>query len=493
MGAMRPFLLRLALLLLVCGAAVGCVSERATELLTITEGPPLQVGRMSASLAVLSFLDGKFAVLGGSPTEFPFKPLKGADAIEIYDPALKAWQKSEMNVPYPLAGRAFLLKDLRIFMFASVLEFPEQEPEVGQTSADVDGLVTAALLDLGSKQVKDFLRPLRNALEASPRDPVAPEFLQRAFDHTLQLQDGRIVRIGGEAIRVLPMRVKSCTEKKCVYCRGTDCKPEALGAFCTTEDDCPAPAKETERTFFSLIEVYTPPDNDRIYGQVARYTLPDARKDPRAVQLQNGKIFIAGGRGPSGAKPVGTYDTTYLFDADSGKITDGPRLRVGRKDLSMALLEDGRVLLTGGTNKDGITTNLAEIYDPKLGVLFNTDPMTERREDHIAARLGPWLVFFGGEVNDQADLIRNSAEAYDAKTGRHIGRFFLFSRDNVADQELCPGTKGYAGIDDFAVFNLDPNEVMILGGQQGCQNPEGDYISAGKGSVRTLFVRFPKR
>jgi hypothetical protein len=98
--------------------------------------------------------------------------------------------------------------------------------------------------------------------------------------------------------------------------------------------------------------------------------------------------------------------------------------------------------------------------------------------------LGPWWLFIGGEDNSKTDLIRNTAEAYQATTGDYVGPIFLYPElTNNKDQ-------GMAGIDGFATVTLDPNTIMIIAGQQGQIDRDGDYISYGSSTRRTLILRY---
>jgi hypothetical protein len=72
-------------------------------------------------------------------------------------------------------------------------------------------------------------------------------------------------------------------------------------------------------------------------------------------------------------------------------------------------LNDGRVLVTGGTNLDS-DSNTAELYDPSTGIWTTTRSMNEERDRHTAAVLkdGRVLVTGGTNFNDSI----NTAEWY---------------------------------------------------------------------------------
>lgn len=479
------------LALLIFGGGLSCVAAPETERLQLQEGPALGTGRMSASLGVVRLEDGRIVVVGGSPTEDPFSPIKGTQAIEILDPKTGTWSYSSIDVPYQLSGRIFALPDGRLFVFSSVYVFnPDAEDTEPGATADAAGSVTAVILDLKQGTILPIYRPRKNQAGQPPLKGDGPALLQRAFAQSVQLQDGKILRVGGAVRYSYPDPEPRCEESHCRYCYGGNCKPfsSSQDVFCREVKDCPYVKGDRKISQLAVAEVYTPPDASHPLGQVKTFMIPEGRQDFGMLELKDGRVFLAGGQGEQGLGTNKVYNTTLFLDPNSGLSAPGPLMRIGREDLSIALLDSGEVLLTGGTDSEGQTLNLTEILDPVSGLIRDGDPMSEPREDHQPIRLGSWLVLFGGEDNAKEDQIRNSAEIFNAQTGSHIGSFLLFSRTDVLDDELCPNTKGYAGIDDFAAVNLSPNRVLLLGGQQGCQDPDGAYISAGKGSKRSLLV-----
>src|SRR5207244_10781411 len=60
------------------------------------------------------------------------------------------------------------------------------------------------------------------------------------------------------------------------------------------------------------------------------------------------------------------------------------------------LLNDGRVLFTGGTDDSGQSTATAEVYDPATGRFHLVGSMTSPREGHVATLLKSGRVLVGG-------------------------------------------------------------------------------------------------
>ena len=85
------------------------------------------------------------------------------------------------------------------------------------------------------------------------------------------------------------------------------------------------------------------------------------RQGHSATLLQNGKVLVAGGSNSSGV-----LNTTELYDPATSKWTAAATITSLRVYHEATLLADGRVLLAGGASAttSSATLNSAEIYDP---------------------------------------------------------------------------------------------------------------------------------
>jgi len=70
-------------------------------------------------------------------------------------------------------------------------------------------------------------------------------------------------------------------------------------------------------------------------------------------------------------------------------------MAVVRSNHAATLLNDGRVLITGGQTGGGDTSE-AEIYDPATGIFSSTGSMTTARDGHTATLLQNGLVLITG-------------------------------------------------------------------------------------------------
>ena len=111
---------------------------------------------------------------------------------------------------------------------------------------------------------------------------------------------------------------------------------------------------------------------------------------PSVTELPDGRYLFAGGEGGSGGSLPGT--TTALYDPATGFWAWGPELAVSRSRHSGTVLNDGSVLLFGGTTtweeneSEGVPTDSMEIIQGQQ--LARVDTVTPR-QDGLAER-NPW-------------------------------------------------------------------------------------------------------
>jgi hypothetical protein len=136
-----------------------------------------------------------------------------------------------------------------------------------------------------------------------------------------------------------------------------------------------------------------------------------------ATLLADGRVLIAGGA-PAAWSARAALASAEIYDPTTGTFTATDRMTGGREFHSATLLDDGRVLVTGGWN--GVSTELAsaEIYDPNTGTFTLTGPMTATREYQTATLLADGRVLVAGGGGDYTNRIfLASAELYDPDSG----------------------------------------------------------------------------
>lgn len=146
-------------------------------------------------------------------------------------------------------------------------------------------------------------------------------------------------------------------------------------------------------------------------------TLTSKRAAHTATLLNDGKVLITGGFSAA-ALPAPALDTAELYDPVTNTFTAiADRMRSVRTSHAATRLADGRVLLTGGqTNNNGDGTATAELFDPATQTFTSvTAAMASPRGGHASVLLNDGKVLvMGGYNNDCASL--NSAEVFDPST-----------------------------------------------------------------------------
>ena len=125
-----------------------------------------------------------------------------------------------------------------------------------------------------------------------------------------------------------------------------------------------------------------------------------------ATLLNNGKVLVTGGHDAS----------AELYDPTSGAFAATGSMSVGRTSHTATLLADGTVLIAGGHNVSGALAT-AELYDPNHGTFTpTTGTMAAARTSHTATLLANGKVLIAGGSNSTGTLA--TAELYDPATGK---------------------------------------------------------------------------
>ena len=149
-----------------------------------------------------------------------------------------------------------------------------------------------------------------------------------------------------------------------------------------------------------------------------------------ATLLPDGRVLVVGGWGRCCSSPFGIVDTER-YDPAKDHWTPAAPLREGREGHTATLLNDGTVLVTGGTyhsaspSGGGRTHASAERYDPVADAWRAAAPLAAPRSGHTATRLADGTVLVvGGEpagtaerYDPQADHWSPVAQPRDRRTG----------------------------------------------------------------------------
>ena len=116
-----------------------------------------------------------------------------------------------------------------------------------------------------------------------------------------------------------------------------------------------------------------------------------------ATVLQNGQVLIAGGTGYGSA----LVPTCELYNPTTGTFSETGNLNIPRFNHTATLLNNGTVLITGGlvwdSAEDAFTeTATAELYNPSSGTFTLTGSMAQAVSSQTATLLGSGMVLIAG-------------------------------------------------------------------------------------------------
>jgi hypothetical protein len=157
------------------------------------------------------------------------------------------------------------------------------------------------------------------------------------------------------------------------------------------------------------VEIYDPDTSEFS----ANGSLAEPRTDGHALLLNDGRVLVSGGTGQYGSD----LSTIEIYDPAHGTsvVVKPPAEQQLPIDPTVVLLADGRALIAGGSYDDSKTTsNVTLIFDPASGG-FSTGPVLAKPRQGATATLladgrvlivgGDYYQDYSGHANDNAELI----------------------------------------------------------------------------------------
>jgi N-acetylneuraminic acid mutarotase len=180
------------------------------------------------------------------------------------------------------------------------------------------------------------------------------------------------------------------------------------------------------------------------------------------VTLQNGKALIAGGMDAN----FNSIGSAELYDPTTGTWSYTGSLNTSRRDMSMVLLTDGRVLASAGTTGpiSGTILSTSELYDPTTGTWsYTTNNLATPRDGATTIKLQDSRVLIVGGNQADGSCI-NTAEIFDPTTNTWSSAGTMpFAGTNIAMTLLSDGrvfvTRGSCGAftADAAIYDPAAN------------------------------------
>ncbi|MBI4470666.1 MAG: hypothetical protein HY650_15230 [Acidobacteria bacterium] len=179
-------------------------------------------------------------------------------------------------------------------------------------------------------------------------------------------------------------------------------------------------------------------------------SMTQARNVHTATLLSNGKVLVASGISGSFSSPT-LLTSAEVYDPSTGSWSPTGSLSTARPFHTATLLENGKVLVVGGSNFTSIIYKTAELYDPIIEQWTATGSLAAPRISHTATLLanGQVLVAAGSDAREKR------AELYDPSTG-------IWS----ATASLNVGRLNHAAI------RLANGKVLVVGGNPGLASSE---------------------
>ena len=146
---------------------------------------------------------------------------------------------------------------------------------------------------------------------------------------------------------------------------------------------------------------------------------PLARGLPEMTLLNDGRVLVTGGfytqdqTGP--AFQLGT--TVEIYDPATGEWHEAPEMNETHEYQVVVPMGDGRVLALGGRALNFDPSNRAEIYDPETNEWILTDSMNAPLSFPVAVALADGRVLVTGASDLNADAPEPTSEIYDPAAG----------------------------------------------------------------------------
>ena len=319
----------------------------------------------------------------------------------------------------------------------------------GQDMIKVSGVHTATLLPSGQALVaggcggQDYLEV--GQPDAELYDPVTTSFtvtgsmeFPRCRHTATLLPNGKVLAVGGFG---------AAWDGPAAATNSTELYDPATGTFSHTDNMAQARAAHTATLlpngkvliaggatiggwgfpFYgsALVgaEIYDPATNTF----TATGSMGTARFGHTATLLPSGKVLIAGGFTSTEVNQQAlSLASAEVYDPATQTFNPAGDMAVTHGGHTATLLQDGRLLITGGFATAGPSTTVvssAELYQPLTGVFTSAGNMMFAREEHTATLLTNGQVLIAGGATPNAVLA--TAELYDPTSGTFTGTYSM--------------------------------------------------------------------
>ena len=313
-------------------------------------------------------------------------------------------------------------------------------------------LIVGALLACGSDQEPPVKSPVPTATPSPAVTRPGPMQEARKFHTAELLQDGRVIIVGGQDSKLKPMSSAELYDPQTVAWTPTgsmsDPRREHSTALLPDGRVLAMGGVDEDLKALSSAEAYDPQTGE--WSPFPRMAV--ARRGHQALSLPGGGVLVFGGR--QIAMRLLESDSLQMvetFDPSSEGWSNAPDMTMGHLGLDAVVLEDGRVLVTGGLTTSGAETvsavqsdaggddagstgrsprtSLPELYDPTAGKWLGTG-FARGTMAHTLTLLKDGLVVqaggfgTGGNGVPRVEIYDPQASTWEEGAPMAVGRMF---------------------------------------------------------------------
>jgi hypothetical protein len=206
------------------------------------------------------------------------------------------------------------------------------------------------------------------------------------------------------------------------------------------------------------------------------------RRGHTSTYLADGRVLIVGGENQNGL-----VAGSELLDPGSGTIASGPTLLTKRTDHSATVLPDGKVLIAGGRGPNGPLAS-TELFDPAINNFVPGPAMTYARAAHSATVLGDGRILVaGGDAAGTAEIFDPTTQSFapltvSLTTPRAFHGAALLQDARVL---IAGGARANAALDSAEIFDPTAPGFALLANPMGSArfNPTLRVLPDGKVQV----------
>src|SRR6478672_8115440 len=110
--------------------------------------------------------------------------------------------------------------------------------------------------------------------------------------------------------------------------------------------------------------------------------LDAARAGARATLMYDGRVLVTGG-----SNEEGVTASAERYSPEAQGFIPAAQMETARANHSATLLPDGKILIAGGLGTDGSALASAEVYDPIANAWQTVAPLNVARSGHTATAL----------------------------------------------------------------------------------------------------------